>query len=184
MLPHDYRNPALLQDRCLPLFAGKQQRHRHHGPSEFSLGNLSFTRGATEKKFGSSALQCWEAGPISDLLQCTAGLPKWASQCGPGSRMGTGNSPPAADTKLRYGHSNVPFPTAKGRAWLLSSPRARAPAHGATPEQDSGQAASRGYRGLHSSPRKSPRRGSVSSRNFRGCSEQVKAALHLLRSSF
>lgn len=57
----------MLQDGCFPYFTAKQQRHQHHLPSEFSLGNPSFTRGDTEGKFGSSALQCWEEGSISDL---------------------------------------------------------------------------------------------------------------------
>lgn len=182
MLPHDYRNPALLQDRCFPQFTGKQQRHWHHLPLEFSSGNPSFTRGATEGKFGSSVLQCWEAGPGSDLpsMHC----PKWASQCGPGSRMGTGNSPPAVDTKLRCGQSNVPFPTAKVRGLAVVLTKSQGSGPWSCPRAGHRQTASGGQRGQHSAPRKSHSRDSVLSRNFRGCSEQVKAVLHLLRSTF
>lgn len=53
---------------------------------------------------------------------CTAGHTKWAWQSGPGSRKGTGDSLPAADTKLRYGQSNVPFPTAKASEGLGRCP--------------------------------------------------------------
>lgn len=76
--------------------------------------------------------------------------------------MGTASSPPAGDTKLRYGQSKVPLPWTEAR----------------------GTEASHGQRGWHSTPRKSPSRGSVVSRNLRGCSAQGKAVLRLLRSSF
>lgn len=110
--------------------------------------------------------------------------PKWASQCGPGSRMGTGNSPPAVDTKLRCGQSNIPFPTAKVRGLAVVLTKSQGSGPWSCPRAGHRQTASGGQRGQHSAPRKSHSRDSVLSRNFRGCSEQVKAVLHLLRSTF